>query len=166
MICFDTSPVIWAVQGLTPGCAFPEMPDRTANYVRHLQDEGEVISIPVPTLMEFLKGIPPSEHERVTRLITSSFRVLQMDAKAAMIAAKLEQNRALVKDLRRKSKLSKAEVTVDAQIAAIAISHEARHLVTHNLKHMKDLAQGQLSVIEVPLVERQALIWDSDDFRM
>jgi predicted nucleic acid-binding protein len=156
LIVFDTSPLIWGIQG-TDNPDLAGMPQRVVAYVHHLQERGQVIALPAPVVSEYLRKIPERQHKKHLGIINQVFRVLPFDGPAMSIAAALEQDRDHLKKLRDEHRVSREEISNDAQILATAIAHKAKAVVTHNLKHFRDLAQQRIEVLEVPSVPQQ---WD------
>lgn len=155
MICFDTTPLIWAVQGAGPKVTATEA-GRAIAYVKHLRDRSIPILLPAPVVSEYLRKIDPRDHGKHERVIRRSFRVATFDGKAISIAARLESDRDKMKDLRRGHAISKGELSVDAQICAIAIAAGAKRVITHNPKHFRDLVGTEIEVSDVPVVEVQS----------
>lgn len=153
MICLDTSPVIWGVQGVGSS-GQEEMPQRMAAFLRKLAEEGTDVMIPAPVVQEYLVIFGDDQREEQQDLIQRSFVVLSLDWRAAAKAAELEHDRALVNQIRSELGASRQQVKVDAQILGIAIVNGADYVVSHD-EPMTKLANGHIKVIEVPEVGEQ-----------
>lgn len=153
MICFDTGPVIWGVQGKAKD-GQEEMVERTQRYIKHLSEQKVKIMLPAPVVGEYLLGFDEAEREKQIQLINQVFRVPSFDMQAAVIAAELESNRRVIREIRENTGLGKDKLRVDAQVVAIAIANKAEKVVTND-GHLVDLAQGRMQIVEVPSVHTQ-----------
>jgi len=153
MICFDTSPIIWGVQGK----AHPlqeHMVDRTKRYIKYLAENKEQIMIPAPALTEYLMHFEVGEQERQRQIIERNFIVPAFDVRAGVLAAELLGNTELVQKIIASGELDKIKVKTDAQIIATAIVNQADKIISHDPDFAK-LAQGRISVEEVPIIHMQ-----------
>jgi predicted nucleic acid-binding protein len=158
MISFDTGPLIWGVQGAAQGGQHA-MIARTKSYLKFLQKDERKILIAAPVLAEFVRGIADEkQRDEVVNFLMARFVIGNLDAKAAVLAAKLEQ--AIATKQVRKPGESRQEVRVDAQIVAISISNKAERIVTHD-PHFKALANGEIEVSEVPLIQETGELFDN-----
>jgi len=152
MICFDTGPVIWGVQGKARA-GQGEMVERTRRYIRHLSEQKIRIMLPAPVVGEYLLGFGEGEQEKQIQVIRHVFRVAAFDMAAAVVAAELEGNRRVLKAI-RETGIDRDRLRVDAQVVAIGIVARAKKIVTND-GHLRDLAQGRIEIIEVPSVHTQ-----------
>jgi len=153
MICFDTSPIIWGVQGR----AHPtqeHMVDRTKRYIKYLAERKEQIMIPAPAMTEYLMRFKVEEQERQRQIIQRNFIVPAFDVRASVLAAELLGNTELVQKIIASGDLDKIKVKTDAQIIATAIVNQADKIISHDPDFAK-LAQGRISVEEVPVIHMQ-----------
>ncbi len=158
MICFDTSPVIWGVQGV----ARPEQSEmiaRTRRYIKHLKDQGERIVIPAPVVTEYLAGFPVEEQESQRRAIEDSFVVPAFDLQAAAVAAQLQSDSEALTSMGKMYQVDRRALRIDTQIVAIAITIGAEKIISHDA-HMAALAGNQIGVEEVPVIHEQAELFE------
>ncbi len=161
MICFDTSPVIWGVQGKAkPDQAY--MVERTKRYIRYLDEKKTRIMIPAPVLFEYLLHFNQKEQEEQRRTIEKHFIVPSFDIHACELAAELQGNTQLIQEIISTGDLDKIKVRTDAQIIAIAIVNQAEKIISHD-PHFKTLAQGRIAIEEVPVIHTQMELGDLED---
>jgi predicted nucleic acid-binding protein len=153
MICFDTAPVIWGVQG----AARPSqvlMIERTKRYIVHLEKTGQRIMIPSPVLAEYLLGFEPDEQDRQSQILEQSFFIPALDIPAARLAARLQSQTELLKSIRKDHSIDRQSLRVDAMIIAIAVVNKAERIITGD-PHMGKLTRGMMEVVEVPDIAHQ-----------
>ena len=153
MICFDTSPIIWGVQGVSSE-GQTEMIGRTKHYIEYLAEQKKRIMIPVPALTEYLLNFDPVEQKEQRKVIEKNFFVPSYDIPAAAIAAELLGNKQLIREMRNNKEYDKMKASTDAQIIAIAIVNGAEKIISHD-SGLKKLSQGKISVEEVPIIQSQ-----------
>lgn len=153
MICFDTGPLIWGIQGRASD-GQEEMVQRTQRYIKYLSEKNAEIALPAPVVAEYLLGFEVVERTKQIQLINKVFRVPSFDMQAAVIAAELEGNKRVIGEIRESTGLGKNELRIDAQVVAIAIANQAEKIITND-GHFKDLAQGRIEVVEVPSIQMQ-----------
>lgn len=153
MICFDTSPIIWGVQGVARS-GQGEMIDRTKHFIEHLAREKKRIMIPTPALTEYLLGFPPKEQKEQRRVIETNFVVPAFDIPAVEVAAELLGDTEAIREMRKRGEYDKMRVSIDAQIIAIAIVNRAEKIISHDPRLAK-LAQGRIPVESVPVIHTQ-----------
>ena len=158
MICFDTSPVIWGVQGAAK-TSQQRMIDRTRRYIRFLATENERIMVPAPVLMEYLVAFKSNEQDHQRQLIEQNFFVPSFDIPAALVAAQLLGNRALIKAIQKTEKVNPQSLRIDAQIIAIAIVHGASKIISND-PHFSKLADGKIIIQDVPDIQDQGEMFD------
>ena len=157
MICFDTSPIIWGVQGVA-GQYQSEMVDRTRRYIKHLAEKNKRIMIPTPALTEYLLKFKPEDQKKQRRVIEKNFVVPAYDIPAVEVAAELLGNTAVIKEMRKSENYDKVRVRIDAQIIAVAIVNKAEKIISHDDNFVK-IAQGKIPIVEVPTIHEQ-LSWE------
>ncbi|MFL6199295.1 MAG: type II toxin-antitoxin system VapC family toxin [Thermoanaerobaculia bacterium] len=151
MICIDTMVLIWGVQKKARS-GQEEMVERTARYLRSLQDENETIMVPAPAAAEYLQWFDDNERQEQLAALERFFFVPSFDLPAAMVAAELShRSEAWGFDER----VDRQKVKTDVQIIAIAIAHRAELIVTDNVKEFRAIASGRIAVKEVPSVAEQ-----------
>lgn len=153
MVCFDTGPIIWGVQGRAkPGQE--HMVRRTKRYIRYLADQRKAIMIPAPALAEYLIKFDQKDREQQKKLIEQQFFVPAFDLPAAELAAELEHDSALLKSVKAANGVTRDQLRVDAQIVAIAVVQKAEKIITND-PHLKEIARGRIPVEEVPQITDQ-----------
>lgn len=157
MICFDTGPLIWGVQGKARK-GQEHMVERTRRYIRHLSEQKERIMVPSPVAGEYLVKFDNDAREEQSRLIEQSFFVPALDLPSATLAAKLERDCRPVAGNESNRKPSRQQLRVDAQVVAIAIVNQADKIITNDAQHLRVLARGRISVEEVPVIADQLLL--------
>jgi predicted nucleic acid-binding protein len=153
MICFDTMPIIWGVQGAASQ-GQGEMIARTMRYIEHLREQRKRIMIPAPALTEYLLAFTPNEQKEQRRVIERNFFVAAYDIPAVEVAAELLGNKELIQEMRKTGNYDKMKVSIDAQIVAIAIVNKAEKIISHDPGIAK-IAQGKIPVEHVPVIHTQ-----------
>jgi len=153
MICFDTSPIIWGVQGVARR-GQDEMVDRTKRYIEYLTEEKKRIMIPTPALTEYLVHFDPKEQKEQKRVIESNFIVPAFDIPAVEVAAELLGDTEAIREMRDTGEYDKIRVSIDAQIIAIAIVNQAEKIISHDPRLTK-LAHRRILVEPVPVIQTQ-----------
>lgn len=148
MICFDTNPVIWGVQGV-PDAAQPDLVPRTQAFLATLAAAGTRVLIPAPVLAEYLVGFSDADMQGQAVAVGKRFFVAPFDVRAALVAAELGRD-ALSRVRQAGHNVSKQQVKVDVQVVAIAIVHGCTEIVSHD-PHLGTIANGKIVVRSVPL---------------
>lgn len=160
MVCFDTGPLIWGIQQRAHSSQ-QVMVDRTRRYIQHLSEENKRIMIPAPVMAEYLAGFSDEvERETQAQLLQKVFFIASFDVKAAQIAAEIESNRTLVKQVRDEHRLNNAQISTDIQIISIAVANSAEVIVAQDGQFEK-LSQGRIIVIDVPSISEQLPLFRS-----
>ena len=151
MIAFDSQTLMFGVQA--SGHQGREgLAERARKYIRHLDEQGELVMVPAPALAEYLAGFPVEEHEAQLRVIQKRFIVPALDVGAARIAGELLANRPHIKNLRATDyKGERQRVSVDALVLAVAIANNAVKIISND-KRLPKLAAGRIQVEEIPEV--------------
>jgi predicted nucleic acid-binding protein len=159
MICFDTAPVIWGVQGAARPSQI-EMIERTRRYIHHLDRTGQRVMIPAPVLVEYLLGFLGEEQDRQSGILEQSFLIPALDIPASRLAARLQSNTSLLQTIRTEHGVDRQGLRIEAMIIAIAVVNRAERIVTGD-PHFRQLAQSHIEVVEVPVIPNQAELFDS-----
>jgi predicted nucleic acid-binding protein len=150
MICFDTTILIWGVQGVAR-TGQEEMIDRTRRYILFLREQNEQIMVPTPALAEYFQGFDTEDRKNQLSILERSFIIPAFDLPAAYLAAGLARKAAGVPH----GEIPKQTVKTDLQIIATAIHHGATKIITHERAHFEKLADGRIEVSEVPNIHHQ-----------
>lgn len=153
--CVDTQAFIWGIkEQATPGQE--EMVVKAKSLLKHLEETGVDILITSVSLGELLMVIPPDQHTMVRNLISKSFIVADLDARAASIFAELwQQNQSdgVIEELKASGN-TRDKIKADCQILGTAIANGAE-IIYSNDDGMKKLAQNRINVAEVQGVPSQ-----------
>jgi len=160
MICFDTGPLIWGIQKKAK-LQQKDMIPRTEAYLKHLSEKKKRIMIPAPVLGEYLAGFKnKKDRDKQRLLIENIFYVPSFDAHTSAIFADIVNDRNLIKSIKEEFKEVRQSLRIDAQIIAIAIAQEAECIITHD-PHFIKLAEGRISVKEVPIIYTQQELFET-----
>jgi predicted nucleic acid-binding protein len=156
MICFDTTVLIWGVQGSARGGA--EIVDRTRRYIDSLAKDNERIMIPTPAVTEYLQVFGPDDRRRQLEILARHFVIQAFDLPSAFLAADIAYKTGapkVSKDVTRQA------VKTDIEILATALVHGASSLITDNKRHFDKLAVGRhIKISEVPTVAEQRKLFE------
>ena len=125
---------------------------RSATNIRHLRESSARIMVPTPVLTEYLLGFDVDEQEEQQRALEENFFVADLNAHAAAIAARIGRSDVVKDEIKRRRRPS---VRTDVQIIAIAVAHTADSIVTNNVNEFRKLAQGAISISDIPSFEEQ-----------
>lgn len=154
MTCFDTTILIWGIQGAA-GSEQRGMVARTRRFLEHLQQTGESVIVPAPVLAEYLTGFEPAKQRRQRKILETKFRIPAFDIDAAAIAAELGYDVKFLKQVRAEHNVQRQALKFDVQIIAIAILNGANRIVTNDRGAFQKLAANRIKIVEVPDVPRQ-----------
>ena len=150
MICFDTTILIWGVQGQAKS-GQEEMVGRTRRFIESLHEQNEQIMVPTPALAEYLQGVETDDRKKQLAILERSFITPAFDLPAAYLAAGLARKAAALP----KGETPKQTVKTDLQIIATAIHHGATKIITNEKAHFEKLADGRIAISEVPNLHKQ-----------
>ena len=91
--------------------------------------------------------------------LEAQFLLAPLDAEAAQVAARLLQA-ADIKRARSQHNHDRPSVRVDALILGVAIARGASRVVTYDLKHFRQLARGEIEVIEVLEIHGRPVLFE------
>ena len=152
MICFDTAPLIWGVQGKANKDQ-EHLVSRTKAYISHLAKRKTKVVLPATVMAEYLAWFPREEQALQAKILQRCFVIIPFDCKAACLAAELEQAKP-VREIQAHYKIDRQTIKADVQIVAAAIVFKADAIVSHDC-HLQAIAGNRISVIEVPSVSEQ-----------
>lgn len=152
MICFDTSPVIWAVEGVaTKGQE--SLPERARIYLEQLRQEKQRICIPAPVVAEYLFGFEAKDERdrQWATLETLGAFFAPLDQRSARLAADIRRGAPFgeARENARRQGTPVAALKIDALVVAIAVASGCTELVTHDAQVIH-LAQGHIAVQRIP----------------
>ena len=152
MICFDTAPLIWGIQGKA-NKEQEYLVSRTNSYIRHLSKEKTKIILPAPVIAEYLVGFSAEEQKIQEEILQKYFIIVSFDYKAARLASELERAKS-PRDIQAEFGIDRQNVKTDVQIVATAIVFGAHAIVSHD-DHMKVIAGDRIKIIDVPSISEQ-----------
>jgi predicted nucleic acid-binding protein len=162
MICFDTQPLIWGVQGYAaPGQE--GMICRTKKYIESLNAKRVRVIIPAPVLCEYLQGFTPQKQKEQRAIIERQFVVASFDLPAAELAAEILADREEMKRLIGQYELRRQMLRVDAFVIAVAIIQKVETIITHDVNHFPKLAGSRVRISNVPDLQVQGDLFPSPE---
>ena len=155
MICFDTNIIIHAshVQ-VSPGQEYKS--SRVKAYLARLARSSCCRPRPWQNIWWAYRR---NSHKVVRLSLEAQFLLAPLDAEAAQVAARLLQA-ADIKRARSQHNHDRPSVRVDALILGVAIARGASRVVTYDLKHFRQLARGEIEVIEVPEIHGRPVLFE------
>ena len=144
MICFDTTVLIWGVQGRARK-GQEGMVERTRQYIDSLRDTNERIMIPTPALTEYLAGFDSVARRHQLAALQRNFVIPAFDVPAAYLAGGLARDAGMIEA----PEPTRQQVRTDCQIVATAIVHGASQIITNDLKHFAALANISPKPIDI-----------------
>jgi len=152
--------LIWGVQGnANPGQE--HMVERTDRYLRSLKDANEILMVPTPVAMEYLRGFDNNEREAQLTILGRYYFLPSFDIASADLAAELSRRKE-VSELH--DDVGRHFVKTDVQIVATAIVHQADVIITNNVNEYRKIAGGRISISDIPnIIEQTALDYSSNE---
>jgi predicted nucleic acid-binding protein len=150
VVCLDTMILIWGVKRESGPSQELKIKNAVA-FLKDLEEQGAQIIIPAPVLAEVLTRVPEERFEEISGFISTHFMVMPFDAAAAVVAARLRQTVAgngVMKQL-TDAGVSKREIKLDIQIAAVAIAQHASCIYSND-GEMSKVACGMIEVKDMP----------------
>lgn len=117
--------------------------------------------LPTAVLAEYLVGLPGSEQGRHKRILERHFSMPAFDVPAAYLAAQLQADTEMLKQMSREHGVNRQALRTDAMIVAIAIVQKATKIITYDTAHFKKLAKGQIPVEDLPDVLDQRTMFET-----
>lgn len=154
IVCIDSNIFIWGVKGESS----PTQKNKIAEakeFLKWLDLQKLRILLPAPMLAEILSPVPPSEHEKITKLIGSNFLIAPFDYPAAVKCAELLHKSFTETDklkYREENSVPKQKMKYDCMIAAICITRKVKFLYTHDVADMTKFCDQQITVKDMPKV--------------
>lgn len=139
----DTMILMWGVRGFaTPG---QESKIRRAkHFVESFKSKDRVI-VPAPVVAEFLVRLTDAERAENMQVLETQFRIVPMDALAALHAGRLQAKRDHQDD-----DLPRERFKFDTLIIGCAMASKADYIVTHNVSEFRKIADGQIEIRDLP----------------
>ena len=153
MICFDTAPLIWGIQGKAKE-GQEHLVEQTKRYIKHLSEKRKKVAIPAPVVAEYLQKFNEYERQKQIVVLQKYFRIPSFDAKAAILAAELEGNKEVISEIKKAGNITRDQIRIDAQVVSTAIVCGADKIISHD-PHLKKISQGRIDIIEVPNIHSQ-----------
>lgn len=145
IVCFDTGPLIWGVQGTArPGQE--GMIPRARAFIEDLAQAKARLVIPAPVLTEYLVPFGMDDRLDQLRRLERRFRILPIDLQASMIAAEIGWRPG---DDGHSPPHCRECLRSDAFVVACAVAAGADLLVTHDASATRHAA-GRIRVQGIP----------------
>lgn len=145
IVCFDTAPLIWGVQGSSrPGQE--GMIPRARAFIDQLDADRARLIIPAPVIAEYLVPFSPTDRLEQLRRLQRRFRIIPLDMRAGMIAAEIGWR---PDDGAHSPPHCRECLRADALVVACALAGGADLLVTHDAGATRRAA-GRIRVQGVP----------------
>jgi predicted nucleic acid-binding protein len=149
MIFIDTNMIIWGIKKQhSPGQ--DEMVPRTIAYLKKLEKDGTPVGISSLSLAEAMVKCDNPQRIALYSFIKKVFEVRPFDSNAARIYGDIHS------DLVAKftGKTDRRSLKLDLMILAVAISRQARALITHDHAIVGETVMG-VEVMSIPRVPSQ-----------
>ncbi|MFC1549464.1 type II toxin-antitoxin system VapC family toxin [Nitrospirota bacterium] len=162
LVCLDNHILIWGIkEEATEGQE--EMIPKAKRFFKWLEDEGVKVLIPANVIAEFLMLIPHEEHGKVIALFDKHFIVVPFDTAAASCFAGIwrERNDDGTIELVKKKGVTKNKITFDCQIVAIAVTHGASCIYSHD-EDIEKFAGSHIEVKQMPEIFEQMYLPDTE----
>jgi predicted nucleic acid-binding protein len=145
----DAHVLIWAIKKEATANR-QDMIVRADDFLRQCRTERREVFIPAHALAEFLAGYDDAQVHRTIISLSRSFVIAPFDAKAAIIAAKIQRDWNKIKQIANESGVDRCQIKADICIVASAVASGASTLYSHD-RQMVSLAQGHgITVKELP----------------
>lgn len=148
LVCLDTHILIWGIKEEASEGQENMIPIAKAFFKEADLKENLQIQIPSIVVGEFLMRIPPDLHITVMNLLQTSFQIPPFDLASASAFATIWQGKERLRNS-LKDEISREKMKVDCQIVAIATTHTADCIFSHD-KYLTKFAEGYIRVKELP----------------
>lgn len=152
-IAVDAQILIWGVKKQATENR-KHMIERASHFFEKCKSDRQQVFIPAQSLAEFLVGLSFQQQQQAISAISRSFVVVPFDAKAAMIAAELQQDWSGIKQIMAEHGVVKQHIKADINVLASAIAAGATHLYSED-GQMSSLARGKIIISKLPEVPKQ-----------
>ncbi len=149
-IAVDAQTLIWGIKKEATENR-KHMIARASHFFEKCQSDRQQVIIPAQSLSEFLVGYSIDQQQKSVAALSRSFIVAPFDAKAAMIAAQIQDDWDEVKQIMREHGIVKQHIKADINILATAITVGATHLYSED-GQMRSLAKGRILIANLPEV--------------
>ncbi len=147
MISIDTHIMLWGVKEEASPGQEDKIPLAKA-FLKHCRNDRITVVITTQVLAEFLVNYTEEERLEQAALAEKNFFVAPLDLRAAVIAAELSANKALLAEVRQSPEHSKQTVKADINVLAASISCGATRVISED-DSMAKLAQGKILVSDL-----------------
>ncbi len=131
LVCFDTNVLIWGIKNE----AHPsqqDMIEKANALILQCHERKDTVLIPAIVVAEMLCNAPHEMHGNFYRILSNSFVIAPYDARAALVHARIWQEREALRMEFRNQQISRQAIKADFQIAAIAIANSCNTLYTED----------------------------------
>lgn len=160
LVLIDSQIFIWGIKEKSSPCQDHMIPPAKI-FVKHLEDSGYRILMPVPQLGELLSAVPVDEQKSIRDLIDKRFVVVPFDDLAAAKFGELVYKSLHDEDLkkyREEHKVTKNKLKFDCMLVAIAITRQASKIYSNDSDLLK-YAQNQIKVEDMPIFPKQVTLF-------
>jgi len=161
-ISVDAQILIWGIKRQATKNR-EEMIERAVAFFRQCSNDHQQVYLPAQSFSEFLVGYDPAKRRELLTLLPRGFIVAPLDAKAAAIAADLQTNWNLLREIGAEFGTTRQQIKSDINVLASSIAVGAAYLYSEDAQ-MNRLAQGKMLVKGLPLVRPKAgHLFDPED---
>ena len=151
LITVDTNLLIWGVRAVCTS-GQEEMIPRSEAFLDWIDQENHKLALTATTVAEYLVGATAATRESELRILQARYPILPFDAKAAVIAGRLRDDKTFQQSLCNEYDKSRVVVKADIQIVATAKAHGV-NVVYSNDRGLRAIAKRcQLTSRDLPTV--------------
>ena len=160
-VSIDAQILIWGIKKQATANRAHMIARASAFFERCRNDRTKLI-LPAQALAEYLVGFDDATRNRSIVMLERTFIIAPFDAKAASVAASLQRDRDLLRDIGEEYGLRKQTIKADINVLASAIASGSTRLISEDAEMVK-LAQGRIIVDLLPTIQRQTDMFAADD---
>jgi predicted nucleic acid-binding protein len=152
----DSQIFVWGIKGQASESQEHRI-EEARNFIDWLSSNDFKILLPTPLMAELLSAVPKSEQGPIKSLFDKSFIIAPFDAIAAekcgeLINLCLKDEKNI--EYKKVHSVPRNEIKFDCMLIAIAITRMAKKVYSND-PHLKKFANGQIEVLDMPIVPVQ-----------
>lgn len=155
----DSQIFIWGIKGFATAGQEHKVEQAKA-FVEWLSESDYRILLPTPMMAELLSAVPKEEQAKIKQYFDKNFVVAPFDSLASEKCGELI-NLSLTEDKRMKAAgeqlCPRNEIKFDCMLVSIAITKRCSKVYSDD-KHLKKFACGQIEVLNMPIIAKQATL--------